>query len=89
MHGIYLLISEYKSKKYRISRILSTELKKVSKLKGPSGDASVTLGREKKAITRGRGSEEHEWERGGRGEKWNMIGIGGWGGKQERSPEGQ
>jgi hypothetical protein len=35
---------------YRIPRIQSTELKKVSKLKGPSEDASIPLGREKKAI---------------------------------------
>ena len=34
-------------------KIQSTELKKVSKLKCPSEDASVPLGREKKAITRG------------------------------------
>ena len=42
-------------KKYRIPRIQSTELKKVSKLKGPSEDASVPLRKEKKAITRGEG----------------------------------
>ena len=35
-------------KKYRIPKIQSTELKKVNKLKGPSKDASVPLGREKK-----------------------------------------
>ena len=34
-----------------------TELKKVNKLKGPSEDASVPLGREKKAITSGEGKE--------------------------------
>ena len=34
---------------YRIPRIQSTELKKVNKLKGPSEDASIPLGREKKA----------------------------------------
>jgi len=38
-------------KKYRIPRIQSAELKKVSELKGPSEDAIITLGKEKKAIT--------------------------------------
>ena len=33
-------------------KIQSRELKKGQKLKGPSEDASVPLGREKKAITR-------------------------------------
>jgi hypothetical protein len=32
----------------------STELKKFNKLKGPSENASIPLGREKKAITRGK-----------------------------------
>ena len=40
-------------KKYRISKIQSTEFKKLNKLKCPSEDASVPLGREKKAITHG------------------------------------
>jgi hypothetical protein len=35
----------------RIPKIQSTELKKINKLKGPSEDTSVPLGREKKAIT--------------------------------------
>ena len=39
-------------KKYRVPKIQSTELKNVNKLKCPSEDASVPLGREKKAITR-------------------------------------
>ena len=38
------------AKKYRIPRIQSTELKKVNKLKGPSEDASILLGRGKKRI---------------------------------------
>jgi hypothetical protein len=38
----------------RIPKIQSTELKKVNKLKCPSEDASVLLGREKKAITSGK-----------------------------------
>jgi hypothetical protein len=41
-------------KKYRIPKIQSTELEKVNKLKGLSENASVSLGREKKAITRER-----------------------------------
>ena len=45
-------------KKYRIPKIQSTELKKVNKLKCPSEDASVPLGREKKAITSGEGGRE-------------------------------
>jgi hypothetical protein len=36
---------------YRIPKIQSTELEKVKKLKGPSKDASIPLGREKKAIS--------------------------------------
>ena len=43
-------ISQKKKKKYRIPKIQSTELKKVNKLKCPSEDASVPLGREKKAV---------------------------------------
>ena len=59
MHGIYSLISGYQpKKKYRIPKIQSTELKKVNKLKGPSEDASVPLGREKKAITSGEGGRD-------------------------------
>ena len=48
----------------------STELKKVNKPKGPSEDASITLGREKKANHR----EQRVGERsGGEGGKGNMI----------------
>jgi hypothetical protein len=47
-----------KKKKYRISKIQSTELKKDNKLKYSSEDASVPLGREKKAITSGEGGRE-------------------------------
>lgn len=59
-----------KKKKYRISKIQSIELKKVNKLKGPSEDASVPLGREKKATTRGGGRNRGGKEDGdeGRGE---------------------
>jgi hypothetical protein len=35
-----------------------TELKKVNKLKCPSEDASIPLGREKKAITSGKGRRD-------------------------------
>ena len=45
-------------KKYRIPKIQSTELKKVNKLKCPNEDASVPLGREKKAITSGEGGRD-------------------------------
>jgi hypothetical protein len=38
---------------YRIPKIQSTELQKLSKLKCPSEDDSVPFGREKKAITSG------------------------------------
>ena len=51
-------ISQKKKKKYRIPKIQSTELKKVNKLKCPSEDASVPLGREKKAITSGEGGRD-------------------------------
>ena len=48
-------------KEYRIPKIQSTELKKVNKLKGPSEDASVPLGREKKAITSGERGKNLIW----------------------------
>jgi hypothetical protein len=41
------------SQKVKIPKIQSTELKKINKLKCPSEDTSVLLGREKKAITSG------------------------------------
>ena len=47
-----------KKKTYRIHKITSTEFKKVNKLKCPSEDASVPLGREKKANTRGEGGRD-------------------------------
>ena len=53
-----------RKKKYRIPKIQSTELKKVNKLKCPNEDASVLLGREKKAITIGK-------------QKWMREGVGG------------
>ena len=58
-----------RKKKYRILKIQFTELKKVNKLKGPSEEASVPLGREKKTITRGEGgrTQEGKWIRWGAG----------------------
>ena len=49
----------------RIPSIQSTELKKVNKLKDPSEDVSVQLGKENKAITRCRkeGILEGKWMR--------------------------
>ena len=55
-------------KKYRIPKIQSTEPKKFSKLECPSEDASVPLGREKKAITSGEGGRNLGGE--GDGEWW-------------------
>ena len=48
---------------YRTLNIQSTELKKVNKPKGPSEDASIPLGWEKKAITGGRREGGTGWER--------------------------
>jgi hypothetical protein len=54
---------------------LFTEFKKLNKLKGPSEDTSVPLGREKKVVTSGEEGREGPWrERGqGRGE-WEVEG---------------
>jgi hypothetical protein len=47
----------------------STELKKFNKMKCPSEDDSVTLGRERKATTSGeRGREGRTWEENGTGQ---------------------
>ena len=46
---------------YRIPKIQLTELKKVNKPMGPSEDASIPLGREKKAITGWGGAEEQRY----------------------------
>jgi hypothetical protein len=45
-------------KNYRVPKIQSTELKKINKLKWPSEDTSVPLGRVKKAITSGEGGRD-------------------------------
>jgi hypothetical protein len=59
---------------------LTTELKKVNKLKGSSRDTSLPLGREKKAITRGGGRREgrrrESGEGVGRGEPYLVLGEG-------------
>ena len=47
----WILAKKRKRKSTEYPKIQSTELKKVNKLKGPSEDTSVPLGREKKAIT--------------------------------------
>jgi hypothetical protein len=63
MHSIYSLICGYYFfKKHTIHKIQSTDLKMVNKLKGPSEDASVSLGRSKKEIT----SEERGRDLGGK-----------------------
>jgi hypothetical protein len=59
------------AKIYRITRIQSTELKKVKKQKGPSEDTSIPLGREKKAII---GAKEGR-EMGGRREREEKRGL--------------
>jgi hypothetical protein len=46
---------------YRMPKIQSIELKKVNKSKGPRENASIPLGREKKAIIAGRGREEWQF----------------------------
>jgi hypothetical protein len=50
---MYSLISRYWTKQCRIQWIRSKELRKVDKPKGPSEDASIPLGKERKAVTRG------------------------------------
>ena len=67
---------------YKILRTQFTELK-VNELKGPSEDASIPLRREKKAISGGIEREGSGWEKGGGGEKGNMIRYWVGGGRQE------
>jgi hypothetical protein len=57
---------------------IATELKKVNKLKGPSEDASIPLGREKKAITSGEDGRDLEGkvDRGRKGKRGTWSGIG-------------
>jgi hypothetical protein len=49
---------EKKKTPYRIHKIQSTDFKRLNKLKCPSEDASVPLGREKKEITSGVGGRD-------------------------------
>jgi hypothetical protein len=62
---MYLLISGYKLKMYRIPRIQATELK-VNKQKGPSEDASNRLGR---GIVKQSQGADGGRDTGGRGER--------------------
>lgn len=65
-----LFLSSMQSKKFSTMNVKSQQLKLV-KMKGPSKDASVPLGREKKAIPSGEGATwEGKWtgEEAGRGE---------------------
>ena len=75
---MYISQNQQTNNPYRISKIKSTELKKLNKLKCPSADASVPLGREKKAITSGEGGNGRVsgQGRGTRGEKGTLSGIG-------------
>jgi hypothetical protein len=50
---------------YRLPKIQYTKFKKVNKLKCPSKDTSVPLGREKKAIPSGEGGSNMGGESGG------------------------
>jgi hypothetical protein len=52
-------ISQRKITEY--TKIQSTDLKKINKVKGPSEDASVSLGREKKATTSGEERRDLGW----------------------------
>ena len=63
-------------KKYRITRIQSTELKKVNKLKDPSEMLQSHLGgrRRKQSMEEGKRREERlRWEKGQGGERRNII----------------
>jgi hypothetical protein len=61
------------TKKYRIPKIQSTELNMFSKVKCPSEDASVPLGREKKAITSWEGGRDLGGKVDGGGAEENLI----------------
>jgi hypothetical protein len=70
-------ISKKKKKQQRIPKIQSTKLKKVNKLKCPSEDASVPLGRVKKTITSGKVGRDQGGEvvGGGWGSNWGERGT--------------
>ena len=59
------------SQKSRITKTQTTGFRNVSKTKDPSEDASVPLGREKKAVTGGREMEGPEQET--KRCRWNII----------------
>jgi hypothetical protein len=73
-----------KEKTHRISKIQSTEFKKLNKLKCPSEGVSVPLGRENKTITSEEGEREGLWRECdrvgeavvGRGESHLVLGEG-------------
>jgi hypothetical protein len=90
-HKWYVLTNKWilEKKKYRIPKIQSTELKKFYKLKDPSENTSVPLGREMKATTRrergrtegregGKEGGRDLWGKGylGEGERETRSGIG-------------
>ena len=55
--------------KIKVPKIHSTDFRKFNRMKGPSEDTSVPLGREKKAITSGEGVRDLRGKvnRGGKG----------------------
>jgi hypothetical protein len=61
-------------KKYRISKIQSTEFKKLNKLKCPSDNASVPLRREKKTVTSGEEGRNLRGKVDGAGSMWGGRG---------------
>jgi len=61
---------------YRIPKVQSIELKKVNKLKGPSEDTLVPLGRKKKATTRVERRRDPRGKKDGDGsERWTWSSI--------------
>jgi hypothetical protein len=69
---------EKKNEKKGIPKIQSTELKKLSKLKGPSEDVPVPLGKEKKATMSVEGGREETGMESGLGVGWGGVGWGRW-----------
>jgi hypothetical protein len=62
---------------YRPPKTLSTELTKLNKLKNPSKDASVPLGREKKSTTRWEGGRELQGKEDGERREEHDLVLGG------------
>jgi hypothetical protein len=83
-HAWYILTNKWilahthtPQRKYRIPQIQSTKLRRVNKLKGPSEDVSVPLGREKKEIIKREGGNwEGKSAEGGGGETDLVLGEG-------------